>query len=190
MNTFSSILERKNGLDDPAILGREPYSYRELISLATEFADTLRPILKNTSRPLICAVLPASPIQIAAFLAAYILDAVLTPVNPQSSTQEIKHIIDETEATIVISTPTMPLPNQIRLAPASQWNGIEIRRISDRSHAFLESGDRLIIFTSGSTSKPKGVVLTDQSLTRNFRSVAEFLELSPEDKTCVFTPPA
>jgi len=45
-----------------------------------------------------------------------------------------------------------------------------------------------IVYTSGSTGVPKGVMLSHLNLTSNMRSIAEYLHLSPEDRIMVVLP--
>lgn len=51
-----------------------------------------------------------------------------------------------------------------------------------------EAGDAVIIYTSGTTGDPKGVVLTEASISANVAAVAEYLGLGSEDSTPIFTP--
>jgi long-chain acyl-CoA synthetase len=46
----------------------------------------------------------------------------------------------------------------------------------------------VVIFTSGSTGAKKGVMLTHRNLCSNTRSIAQYLELTPDDRICATLP--
>ena len=65
------------------------------------------------------------------------------------------------------------------------------KQIKVKSLKILNSNDRFIIFTSGTTSKPKGAILTTNSFSNNIiLSICENLKLKSIDKTLIFSPPA
>ena len=64
------------------------------------------------------------------------------------------------------------------------------KKIKVNSLKILNSEDRFLIFTSGTTSKPKGVILTTNSFSNNIISICENLKLKSFDKTLIFSPPA
>ena len=47
----------------------------------------------------------------------------------------------------------------------------------------------MIIFTSGTTSAPKGAVLSADAVSANVRAVASYLEITESDRCPIFTPP-
>ena len=46
----------------------------------------------------------------------------------------------------------------------------------------------LILYTSGTTSEPKGVMLSHRNLTANAESITEYLELAPKDRAMLVLP--
>ena len=51
-----------------------------------------------------------------------------------------------------------------------------------------EPGDAAIIYTSGTTGQSKGVILTEDGISANVRSVSAYLELEQSDSSPIFTP--
>jgi long-chain acyl-CoA synthetase len=55
-------------------------------------------------------------------------------------------------------------------------------------HAFSDSDISQIIYTSGTTSKPKGVMLRHSNLAANTRSIIKYLKLGPDERHMVVLP--
>jgi long-chain acyl-CoA synthetase len=55
-------------------------------------------------------------------------------------------------------------------------------------HAFSDSDISQIIYTSGTTSHPKGVMLRHSNLEANTRSITEYLKLGPDERHMVVLP--
>ena len=59
---------------------------------------------------------------------------------------------------------------------------------SRSEHAFSDSDIAQIIYTSGTTSEPKGVMLSHSNLAANTRSITEYLKLGPDERHMVVLP--
>ena len=53
----------------------------------------------------------------------------------------------------------------------------------------LNNVDAFIVFTSGTTNKPKGAILTNNSVKNNVLGIIRQLNFEPSDRTIIYTPP-
>ena len=59
---------------------------------------------------------------------------------------------------------------------------------SGRPHRTIDTDIASILYTSGSTGKPKGVVLSHKNMVTGAKSVAQYLENTPEDRLLAVLP--
>jgi long-subunit acyl-CoA synthetase (AMP-forming) len=65
----------------------------------------------------------------------------------------------------------------------------ELVRGGSRSpHRVIDADVAAILYTSGSTGKPKGVVLSHKNMVTGARSVAQYLENTPDDRLLAVLP--
>jgi acyl-CoA synthetase (AMP-forming)/AMP-acid ligase II len=120
---------------------------------------------------------PALPI---ALMAVNALGAIAIPLDPALTAEEDARVREFSEPQFLLS----------REGPVAIASGISLTPVSaahDADEAELE-GVSTILFTSGTTGVPKGVLLTDDGLLTNARSVVDYLQLRPEDRTLIFLP--
>ncbi|MFM9377851.1 class I adenylate-forming enzyme family protein [Gordonia sp. VNK21] len=168
--------------DAPALCcGEQRLSYRELDEvvnrLARGFAD------HGLSKGDRCVLVSGNSIEfVLAFYAAARLGAIVVPVNPQSAAPEIAHIVSDSGAAMVLSEPgpaaavdealahlgTAGTVTRLLLGPGE--HGPDALEAS-REHSSLpldvqvnESDDALIVYTSGTTGLPKGVLMDHHRL--------------------------
>jgi long-chain acyl-CoA synthetase len=127
----------------------------------------------------VLVALPNTPAFLVSFLAVNHCEAVFMPVNP-GLTQEERRRIDEVARPDVVIAET----GAVELLPGtylSRTNCVPYNNddVSDVS---------AIIFTSGTTGTPKGVMMSEAALLTNARAVAGYLDLSESDRTLVFLP--
>ncbi len=115
--------------------------------------------------------------------------AVPLPLN--SPETELAYIVDDTQAAALIADSA----NAPALAPIAQSHSIPLHAIEDlakKSTAKLPhiAQDRraMILYTSGTTSRPKGVVTTHANIAAQITSLIEAWEWSEEDRIVLFLP--
>ena len=132
-------------------------------------------------------------------LAAVRAGLVHVPVNPVLKAAQVAHIMVDSGARVLITNAGRTAT--LNPSPAGMKFGIADEK---SIHAILEdpaapslpallatvSPDSLaaILYTSGSTGRPKGVMLSHANLALGAVSVAQYLELAPDDKTLAVLP--
>jgi len=144
-------------------LGRE-LTYAELDALANRIAGLL--MENGISRGDAVAIFATnSPEYVATFFGCARIGAVLVPINLMFTAEDVSYVLEKTRVKALLIEPTFQA--KVSKAPAVQFVMDEQFRTTlaarDASpvEQFVAADDpHLIIFTSGTTAKPKGVVLT------------------------------
>ena len=128
-------------------------------------------------------------------LAAARAGLVHVPVNPLLKHAQVAHILADSGAQLLIGTTA----RVDTLQPGDVPAGCQLHREDDAACAMSGGGAlppsgaapgdlAAILYTSGSTGRPKGVMLSHANLWLGAVSVAEYLRLTPEDRTLCVLP--
>ena len=135
-----------------------------------------------------------SPLALALYLACLRAGAVFLPLNTAYTTAEMEYFIRDSEPGLVVCDPEA----EGRLRPTAVAHGVPLRcldadgagSLSERIHA---SGTRfetiarseedlaVILYTSGTTGRPKGAMLTQRNLLSNADALVEAWRFSADD---------
>ncbi|MFZ3046085.1 MAG: long-chain fatty acid--CoA ligase [Desulfatirhabdiaceae bacterium] len=147
--------------------------------------------------------LPNIPEFVIGYFAAQKLGAIAVSVNAMLKPEELKYIINDSEARIIITTallrkevPADALPSVEHILIAEGESGIDLsfdtllsEGGTDCRCLDLDSHDpAALLYTSGTTGFPKGAVLTQSNINSNSRSAANHSGVRPEDCLQLFLP--
>lgn len=210
-HSVAQVLESRAAEDPDRtflILGDRRFTVGQVAARAAALAAALHELgVEPGDR--IAVDLPNWPEFVISMFAAAKLGAVIVPLNPGYSVPELQYMLRHSEATVVVSAETFNDTDYLQLfegfltsLPDLQYVvtvGEEDLWYDDRIYQFedlLSSGEGrdlpavsldpaqdtfAILYTSGTTGKPKGVALTHENLVSAATATVDGLQLGPED---------
>ncbi len=137
---------------------------------------------------------------------------VFVPINPLLKADQVAHILRDCNVRILVTSSDRArllaevlaecydlnsvvviegaqknLPD-IAGAEVLSWHEFTAQPASQRPHRVIDSDMAAILYTSGSSGRPKGVVLSHRNLLAGARSVARYLENTPDDRLLAVLP--
>lgn len=129
---------------------------------------------------------PNSPFWVAGFFAIISRGAIVVPLNTQSTPEQLNGIIKSSKAKLLVKSSRLPwLAKEIstlNLQSVMEQQPTEEPEVAFPSDPNLKDEDVAeIVYTSGTTGEPKGVMLTHQNLLSNMLSLSEAVQGGPTD---------
>lgn len=142
----------------------------------------------------VCTLLERGAELAVAWLAVLGRGAAFVPVDPEHPRAHLAHVLSDSGATLVLTTPThaerVPATARALLVSlADLTNGAGADAGPDAT-GVVPDDDAYVIYTSGSTGVPKGVAVTHRSVVNHALAIAEAYGLGPADRTVQFASPA
>lgn len=133
--------------------------------------------------------LPKSLEECVAIFAVSRAGGVFVPINAALKPPQVRHIIEDCGAQILISAPQQAVTLD-ELAGAKRLLEISIEGEDVPPPPSRSIGEDLaaILYTSGSTGRPKGVMLSHRNLLAGARIVRTYLGVSPNDRILSILP--
>jgi len=202
--------QAENRPGSPAVVaGETPLTYGELDRLSTQVARLLREAgCKRFDR--VAVLMPTSPAAIIALLGIYKADCIYVPLDPASPVSRLKKILESCENRWLLAAgPVTPLLMQLvedegwrrRLrvgwlehdAPAGvsvEFTLGDVAAAPATRVAAQNAPDdpAHILFTSGSTGMPKGVVLTHANVVPFIDWATKHFGMDASDRACAHPP--
>lgn len=165
---------------DAIVDGKRRITYAELLVQAESYGALLhdRGVRKGDR---VVIFLPRSIEAVAALFGTWFAGGVAVIANDRLRSQQVHHIIEHSEASCVVtddrqlaSVPHFPCGTIVNVAREAAH--------APRSHADLSDADlAMLVYTSGSTGLPKGIMLSHDNLLSGTRIVTGYLNLTERD---------
>lgn len=142
-------------------------------------------IQRTTDRPRVGVMLPTSGLFPISMLAGWRLGRTMIPLNYLLSKEDLAFVIEDAELDTVITVGPMinftgPLPDgvkEIRL-DEMKFSGLPPR---PPRKPMAPDDAAVILYTSGTSGRPKGVILTDRNLQSNVDQIVQSVHLDRND---------
>lgn len=158
-------------------------TYKELADLTYKTAVFLQEHgIQQGDKIAICAL--NSPYWVTLFWACQLIGAIPVPLNIQMPIAQIQKILVQADVNMLFVSPLFKyqLPNiQLFILDhlddlVQHCNGTHIKEATIQPDDLVE-----ILYTSGTTGDPKGVMLTQQNITSNLESVSKLINVNLEN---------
>ncbi len=191
MNFTDYVFQFSKNLNKTAVISKEELSYKKTYSNIITIEKMLRNKgLNNKDAALLIS--ENSQFFIQCYFAIIKNGTVCVPINPNSSIEHMEYIIKSLNIkNIFIQKKLLKyLPKVWDLDIYTEEDIEKLETITeDHINEKTDQQDvAVILFTSGSTAKPKGVMLTHGNLIYNTNSIIQYLKLSEGDRIEVVLP--
>lgn len=206
------LVEYQSGVrgERPALLFRdEVVNYRSLYTEILHFAQGLLALGLNPADR-VAVFLPKQPAAVYTIVGASAAGCVFVPVNPLLKPRQVAYILADCNVRVLVTSQARyenlagALANCRDLASVVlvdgegsvesdhratvSWDRFVQAGGTKTPHRRIDSDMAAILYTSGSTGQPKGVVLSHRNLVAGAASVAEYLENDADDRVLAVLP--
>jgi len=202
---YRSLLHSASRAPDHAamVIDDREISFRELTEMAARVAEAfVETGMRKGDRVLV--LLRNGPEYAAIFFGLLAAGGVAVPLNPANTAASVRYVAGHCEARFaVVNEQSYPLlaewwrgvpvfldgparPGTVPLAMILSSGVNPSRNVESPRNGEMEPA--LLLYTSGTTGTPKGVMLSRENLVANTDSILEYLRLEPSDKTLAILP--
>ena len=175
--------------------GEQRYTYAQLHAYADQLAAALLANNKDLDEARIALLLPAGLHYVAAMHGIWRAGGIAVPLNVESTVPELEHYLSSTGVSRLLTLGDIPAAlRDLCERLGIQTQTVESLLVTEGKHPNLTlptiqpERRALIIFTSGTTSKPKGVVSTHGAIVAQVSSLIEAWCWSDKDRIPLFLP--
>ncbi|MBR8829376.1 MAG: AMP-binding protein [Gomphosphaeria aponina SAG 52.96 = DSM 107014] len=177
----------------PAAIAIAPanWTYKDLATHSDNYAEILNNCGVACGDRIVLELDP-SPEAIALIIACSSLGLVFVPLSPQTPKPRVEQILATTEARLHIRTQVghfwPEIPQGILQKVTLQINRPLPPHSRSPKHPVLETDLAYIIFTSGTTGQPKGIMMTHRAMLAFFRALVNYCQLEPAARIGTIAP--
>ena len=171
--------------------GNGAHTYSDLLDASARVSGWLRGESGDLAEARVAFLVPSSFTYAAVLWGIWQGGGIAVPLCTQHPAHELTYVISDSGAEIVVSDPQY----ESLLRPVAEALGrrflltTEIPATAPASQPDVSlSRGALIVYTSGTTGKPKGALSTHATLTAQIQSLVAAWEWSPNDRIALFLP--
>jgi len=146
-----------------------------------------REIERTSSAPTVGLLIPTSGAFAMAALAGWMAGRTIVPLNYLLKPEELQYVVNDCETDLLIASRALvehmgAAPTGPRITYLEDLNFRTFRGIpAGIARAFDDTDLACLLYTSGTSGKPKGVMLTHGNLVSNIRQARDLARLTPRD---------
>jgi len=176
--------------------GPARHTYDELLGRAGHVAAAVLAGGRDLAEARVAFLVPPGPEYVATLWGIWQAGGIALPLSLSATAHELDHVLDDAAPTAVVAAADAA----VGLADACRRRGIRLVEPPASSPGGAAPGQAvappdvaeerpaLILYTSGTTSRPKGVVTTHRCLRAQIESLVEAWRWRPEDRIPLFLP--
>jgi acyl-CoA ligase (AMP-forming) (exosortase A-associated) len=174
------------------VAGQQSLTFGDLLAHAGDLASELV-ALGVAPGDRVTVYLDKTPEAVVACYGIWLAGGVMVPANEGLLAPQVRHILDHSESTVLVSTARklsrfgIEPPESVRVL---DYTLPDAPRGQGEAEAMHSGGDEpaVILYTSGSTGRPKGILVSHANLVAGARIVSTYLELQ-DDERIISIPP-
>jgi acyl-CoA synthetase (AMP-forming)/AMP-acid ligase II len=156
-------------------------TFAELDERASRVASHLRELgVRPGDRVLLFA--RKSVATVAALYGAWRAGAVVVPASPEARARQLDHLIAHSDATLAVVEPALVARLDRPIEPVRTVDVATLGEGAPRLDHEERTALAALLYTSGSTGLPKGIVITHENLLAGARIVSRYLAIAPNDR--------
>ncbi|MCB0727147.1 MAG: acyl--CoA ligase [Ignavibacteriae bacterium] len=122
------------------------------------------------------------------YFASWVIGSVVVPVNVSEEPGRVQYIVENSEAKMIFTRKEYPsklkaasIPDEVLIVNFDEFNFDEFEDNINVPYHVNKEDECLIVYTSGTTGNPKGVVLTQYNLMADALSISNWHKLHNDD---------